>query len=234
MTDTPLASLSLTHVHYNPNDPLSFLSAWLALVPQALCVTYVTLIWATREVEVLLMFAGQMGCEALNFVLKRIIQEERPKQMLGKGYGMPSSHAQFVAYFAVYLGLFLIFRHNPTHPESSFHILIRIVLAMGLSVGAGAVAISRIYLNYHTPKQVLAGCGAGIGCAFAWFLITAFLRTHGWIDWVLDLTISTQLRLRDLVVSEDLAEAGWQKWEAKRKLKRRGHISSDPRSPKTD
>lgn len=29
----------------------------------------------------LLMFAGQMGCEALNFVLKRIIKEERPKRM---------------------------------------------------------------------------------------------------------------------------------------------------------
>lgn len=27
------------------------------------------------------MFAGQMGCEALNFVLKRIIKEERPKRM---------------------------------------------------------------------------------------------------------------------------------------------------------
>ncbi|KAF7597327.1 hypothetical protein BBP40_006267 [Aspergillus hancockii] len=135
MTDTPLASLSLTHVHYNPDDPLSFLSAWLALVPQALCVSYVTLIWATREVEVLLMFAGQMGCEALNFVLKRIIKEERPKLMFGKGYGMPSSHAQFVAYFAVYLGLFLVFRHSPTpsQSESSFHLLIRVALAVGLS-----------------------------------------------------------------------------------------------------
>lgn len=234
MTDTPLASLSLTHVHYNPNDPLSFLSAWLALVPQALCVTYVTLIWATREAEVLLMFAGQMGCEALNFVLKRIIQEERPKQMLGKGYGMPSSHAQFVTYFAVYLGLFLVFRHNPSYPESSFHLLIRIALAVGLCAGAGAVAISRIYLNYHTPKQVLAGCGAGIGCAFTWFLVTAFLRAHGWIDWALDMAISNQLRIRDLVVSEDLAEAGWQQWEAKRKLKRRGQTSSDRRPPKTD
>ncbi len=27
------------------------------------------------------MFAGQMGCEALNFLLKRIIKEERPKRM---------------------------------------------------------------------------------------------------------------------------------------------------------
>ncbi|KAE8151224.1 phosphatidic acid phosphatase type 2/haloperoxidase [Aspergillus avenaceus] len=234
MGDTPLASLSLTHVHYNPDDPVSFLSAWLALVPQALCVSYVTLIWASREVEMLLMFAGQMGCEALNFILKRIIKEERPKQMFGKGYGMPSSHAQFVAYFAVYLGLFLIFRHTPTpsHSGSPFHLLIRIVLAVALCVGAGAVAVSRIYLNYHTPKQVLAGCGAGVGCALAWFLVTAFLRTHGWIDWALDLTLSTHLRLRDLVVSEDLAEAGWQRWETKRKLKPRGHSSSDQRSRK--
>lgn len=29
--------------------------------------------------EVILMFAGQLGCEALNFVLKRIIKEERPR-----------------------------------------------------------------------------------------------------------------------------------------------------------
>ena len=27
------------------------------------------------------MLAGQLGCEALNFVLKRIIKEERPKGM---------------------------------------------------------------------------------------------------------------------------------------------------------
>ena len=49
-------------------------------MPQALCVSYATLIWASREAEVVLMFAGQMGCEALNFVLKRIVKEERPKR----------------------------------------------------------------------------------------------------------------------------------------------------------
>ncbi|KAL2039065.1 hypothetical protein N7G274_008114 [Stereocaulon virgatum] len=80
MEAAPLASLSLTHVHYNPDDPISYLCAWLALVPQALCVIYVTLIWSTREIEILLMFAGQMGCEALNFLLKRLIKEERPKR----------------------------------------------------------------------------------------------------------------------------------------------------------
>jgi len=98
MEGPPLASLSLTHVHYvsvvlaysieiltilqNPNDRVSYICAWLALVPQALCITYTTLIFSSREVEVILMFAGQMGCEALNWILKRVIKEERPHSML--------------------------------------------------------------------------------------------------------------------------------------------------------
>ena len=48
-------------------------------MPQGLCVVYATLIWSTREIEIFLMFAGQMGCEALNWGLKRWIKEERPK-----------------------------------------------------------------------------------------------------------------------------------------------------------
>ena len=78
MDGPPLASLSLTHVHYNPQDPISHLCAYLALVPQGLVIAYVSLIWGTREVEILLMFAGQMACEGLNWLLKRYIKEERP------------------------------------------------------------------------------------------------------------------------------------------------------------
>ncbi|KAJ5669338.1 dolichyldiphosphatase [Penicillium macrosclerotiorum] len=222
MGDTPLASLSLTHVHYNPEDTLSFASAWLALVPQALCVSYATLVWASREMEVILMFAGQLGCEALNFVLKRIIKEERPKEMFGKGYGMPSSHAQFMTFFAVYLTLFLVFRHSPayagSYPYCDF--FLRAALTVGLCASAVAVSASRVYLSYHTPRQVLAGCGAGLVCAFGWFVVTGLLRRLGWIDWATELTVSRLLRVRDLLVSEDLVEAGWQRWE-ERKLKQR-------------
>ena len=81
MDDPPqFASLSLTHVQYDPSDPLSYLSAWLALAPQGLCVMYATLIWSSREIEIMLMFAGQLACEALNWGLKRLIKEERPKR----------------------------------------------------------------------------------------------------------------------------------------------------------
>ncbi|KAJ5566808.1 hypothetical protein N7535_006114 [Penicillium sp. DV-2018c] len=141
----------------------------------------------------------------------------------GKGYGMPSSHAQFMTFFSVYLTLFLLFRHSQASASSypNVAVLLRILVMLGLCIGAAAVAASRIYLNYHTPKQVFAGCAAGFVCACGWFMITSLLRRSKWIEWTLDTTISRLVRVRDLVVSEDLAEAGWQRWESQR-LKRRG------------
>jgi len=255
---TPLASLSLTHVSYNPEDPVSHLCAWLALVPQALCVVYATLIWSTREAEVALMFAGQLACEAANFVLKRIIKEERPRHIHragGKGYGMPSSHAQFAFFWAVSLALFLLVRHQPSsryaaakrrnnknkksaaaggsgngatvvagvnladierfaHDPWSFGQ--RALVSVAALVLAGLIGWSRVYLGYHTGKQVLAGCAAGTTCAIGWFGVTEIGRRTGLLAWALDMPVARWFRLRDLVVEEDLPQAGWEKWENQR------------------
>ncbi|KUI71028.1 Putative dolichyldiphosphatase [Cytospora mali] len=263
--DIALASLSLTHVYYDPNDPISYLCAWLALVPQALCIVYVTLIWSTREAEVALMFAGQLACEAVNFVLKRLIKEERPQRIhrTGKGYGMPSSHAQFVAFWAVAMALFLLVRHTPSWTDHGYGPRAAAAAANGgsgnntagggrgrhnasarragiwgqdwvviesyahrpwsfaeraaaslavLSVAA-MVAWSRVYLGYHTVNQVLVGCLAGSLSALAWYGVTYVIREIGLLAWVLESPVARGLRVRDLVVSEDLAQAGWEKWE---------------------
>ncbi|WEW61503.1 phosphatase PAP2 family protein [Emydomyces testavorans] len=220
--EMPLASFSLTHVHYNPEDPLSYLCAFLSLVPQALVVIYITLIWSSREVEVLLMFAGQMLCEALNFSLKRLIQEERPHQIYGKGYGMPSSHSQFVAFFAFSVTLFLLFRHNPTTSstlpnDSPSTFTQRVAMSLLACLGAAAVASSRVYLHYHSAKQVLVGVLAGSGFALVWYLLGAYLRMSGWIEWFLEAKIPRSLRMRDLLMGEDLAEAGWQRWKMRQR-----------------
>ncbi|KAK3350895.1 phosphatidic acid phosphatase type 2/haloperoxidase [Neurospora tetraspora] len=262
---TPLASLSLTHVYYNPDDPISLLCAWLALAPQALCVVYATLIWSTREAEVILMFAGQLACEAANFALKRLIKEERPARIHatgGKGYGMPSSHAQFAFFWAVAVGLFLLGRHTPREQQqqkqgkkkqvtngnttngtgnagpSLFKTLTdsatdleryahepwsfahRAVASLGALVLAGAVAWSRTYLGYHTEKQVLVGCGAGTLCAVAWFVVTHVVRQSGLLGQILDFPVVRWFRVRDLVVEEDLPQAGWEKWEEQRVARR--------------
>jgi len=77
-------------------------------------------------------------------------------------------------------------------------------------------------LNYHTPKQVLVGCVAGAAFAILWFLFTTYLRRAGWIEWVLDTRWARLFRFRDLVIGEDLVDAGWDRWETRRKLRKRG------------
>ena len=142
--------------------------------------------------------------------------------MYGKGYGMPSSHAQFVTFFSLSLTLFMLLRHAPapstTHTPTSF--LERLALSVLACICAGAVAASRVYLNYHTPKQVLVGCAAGAATTIVWFLFTALLRKYGWIEWALENPLARALRMRDLVVTEDLADAGWGRWESRRQARR--------------
>lgn len=136
---------------------------------------------------------------------------------------MPSSHAQFVAFFSISLSLFLLFRHAPT--PSVTHTPIPLWQRAGLSVvaclGASAVALSRIYLNYHTPKQVLVGCAAGAVTALLWFTLTSILRYYGWIEWALDTELAEMLRFRDLIMTEDLVDAGWGRWMDRKRLRKR-------------
>lgn len=144
--------------------------------------------------------------------------------MHGKGYGMPSSHAQFVGYFSSFLTLFLLLRHNPYHTNASTtHIPTpfwqRLLIAILSVVSAGAVAQSRIYLNYHTARQVYIGVAAGIMCGVAWFFATSLARHWGLVDWILELPVARWLRLRDLVINEDIVDAGWERWQV-RKQKR--------------
>lgn len=139
--------------------------------------------------------------------------------MHGKGYGMPSSHAQFVTFFSLTLTFFLLFRHSPhpTETHTPFTFFQRLVLSVLALAGAAAVASSRVYLNYHTPKQVLVGCSAGAIFAVVWFLVTTYLRRAGWIEWALETQLSRLFRVRDLVIQEDLVDSGWARWEERRK-----------------
>jgi dolichyldiphosphatase len=82
--------------------------------------------------------------------------------------------------------------------------------------GAGAVGASRVYLQYHTPKQVLAGAGAGAACALAWFVATDRLRAAGGVGWLLGTRLARAFRFRDLLLHEDPVQAGWEKWQRKR------------------
>lgn len=179
---------------------------------------------------------------------------------------MPSSHAQFAAFFAVYVSLFLCWRHSPafaaltirrqrlqqrlngnalgggaqdseTEDEHSlapstispafalqlhFPRLTHALLTVGILSLAILVSVSRMYLSYHTPKQVYVGFSVGAIFAVVWFAATEWARRAGWVEWLLEWDIVRQARIRDLLCEEDLVELGWQVWEDKRRRRRIG------------
>jgi len=61
------------------------------------------------------------------------------------------------------------------------------------------------------------GCFAGVVTAVGWFLVTEVGRRTGWVEWGVDSWVGRMGRWRDLVVEEDLAEAGWRVWEERRR-----------------
>lgn len=70
--------------------------------------------------------------------------------------------------------------------------------------------------------QVVVGCTAGAASAIAWFGATEVLRREGWVEWGLGCWVGRMGRWRDLVVEEDLPEAGWRVWEERRRRRRNG------------
>ena len=98
VTPTPnFKSFSLTHIVYDPSHPLSIPLTLLSLSPIFLFVSYFTLVIFNRQLTILLLAVGQLGNEAVNLILKRLYKAERPFPgygEVGRGYGMPSSHAQ--------------------------------------------------------------------------------------------------------------------------------------------
>ena len=135
---------------------------------------------------------------------------------------MPSSHAQFLTFFSLSLSMFLLLRHSAPSPHASYPttnlhtpLLHRLAICFASMVLAFCVAASRVYLNYHTPRQVLVGCAAGATSAIAWYIITEWIRRSGLLQWILDLEIIRALRIRDLLIEEDLVEAGWREWETR-------------------
>lgn len=60
------------------------------------------------------------------------------------------------------------------------------------------------------------GSAIGAFTAVAWFVVTTIVRKIGLLGWALDTELAKMLRVRDLVVEEDMCQAGWEKWEDKK------------------
>ena len=134
---------------------------------------------------------------------------------LGKGYGMPSSHSQFMGFVAVYAALWFRKQRMKSDFDKSFDI--RPLLVPLISV---AVCLSRTHLAYHTIEQVLVGCGVGSVFGAIWFAgFSVFQRSPLYI-WVLDHPICKHFYLKDSVEANVL-RSEWQRWHEQRQVKKR-------------
>ncbi|KAG0367206.1 hypothetical protein BGZ54_004239 [Gamsiella multidivaricata] len=122
-----LTSLSITHVQFSQNNFLSKLLAYVTLSPLGIICSYVAIVLTSRDLKPLVMFAGQLANEFVNQVLKRLFKQARPTEYLGDGYGMPSSHSQFMAYFATYTAI-LMYR-SVLRPQGVFDWIVNLPLA---------------------------------------------------------------------------------------------------------
>ncbi len=85
---------------------------------------------------------------------------------------------------------------------------------------AGLVCLSRIYLAYHTPNQVLAGVSIGILTGISWSTFLVFMKRVGFVNWLLDLFPVRLLRIKDGSISlDDALYSEWLESRQKRQNK---------------
>ncbi|KAE8257674.1 hypothetical protein A4X13_0g2200 [Tilletia indica] len=176
------ASFGLTHVRYDAEDPIAQLLALITLAPIFLLCAYTSIILYRRELTFLNALVGQLGCEAINWGLKRLIRQPRPLGLAGvseEGYGMPSSHSQFMGFFAAFFVCHFVLHHPPLRrPRTLINTMRRVehlgsvVLIVGLSV---AVCYSRHYLLYHSTAQILVGLSIGLVIGLTYYYLTEHL-----------------------------------------------------------
>ncbi|KAG8231784.1 hypothetical protein J437_LFUL011884 [Ladona fulva] len=171
--------LALTLVEYPQGDWLGKLLAMSSLMPFGIIAGFIALVLFRRDLHTIAFFIGTMVNELLNLILKHTICEARPlhRNALYTEYGMPSSHSQFMWFFAVYVIYFVFWRLHHMNNSTVLENVWKTAIIVGCVSMATMVTISRVYLQYHTWKQVLSGFLVGVIFATVWFAITHLFLT---------------------------------------------------------
>lgn len=184
----PRRALSFFYITYETGDLLGYVCAWSSVIP-AFYVSFLTLSlinlllspgllsdrvspWPWPETRRSLskflgaQILGCVGNEVLARVLKSILRHPRPLDSDRVEFGMPSSHAQFVAFVLVYT--VVLTAHLP-----------KTLSLLGVWVGwAGVTALvsfARVYLGYHYASQVAVGWLLGGAVAAVWVRIVRMI-----------------------------------------------------------
>ncbi|EDQ91748.1 uncharacterized protein MONBRDRAFT_22862 [Monosiga brevicollis MX1] len=154
-----LEPAALAFVEYETGDLVGMILAYISLLPLFLLFSLGVLIIVRRDLQTMMFLLGLLLNEVLNYWLKHHIREPRPARassVLVK-HGMPSSHAQLMGFFTIYMIFVVWKRLKPAARQDSPPWLARsgqVIATIGLLIQLALVAISRVYLFYHTAEQL--------------------------------------------------------------------------------
>ena len=207
-TESAFIPLDLTYVVYSRQSHLSLLFALITFTPLVIFIGLVTLVLFRRELEALNQCTGLVLSTAINHVLKRAFAQARPAGSAKDGHGMPSDHAQFMAFFLAYSALWLFSR-------ACVRGYTRHALVLALTAATLLVALSRIDLGVHSAEQVLVGLLVGAATGAGYHLLSRALlwpRYGAVLDWPL----MRWLCMKDMSIVPDVMRFERESWLAYR------------------
>src|SRR3989338_3980706 len=171
-TEAIIKAFNFTFVVYEKGNLLSIIYALCALLPIFIVSSIVVIIFVNREYQSLFLMVGILVNEIVNDFLKHTFAQDRPANVyvakfrnvsldtpeLVEHFGMPSSHSQFMFFFAC--TCLCWFRIRSKYWKN--------ITWISLFSGASLVAYSRIAMHYHSIPQVLVGVSVGICTGTLW------------------------------------------------------------------
>lgn len=166
VTPPGLKAVTLTHVRYQPGDKLGHFLAWVSLIPVFISLGgFVSHILFRRDLQAIFFAAGLLLSQLLNDLVKTSVQQARPATCAllesCDSHGWPSSHSQYMFFFAAYFSLLSLLPRRHRRP----------LLALLPWPPAFLTLFSRVYLGYHSVSQVFAGALLGLVLGVAWFWV---------------------------------------------------------------
>jgi dolichyldiphosphatase len=196
MTETIiLRAVTLTHVRYRKGDDLGHALAWASLLPVFIGLGgFVTHFIFRRELQAFFFGLGLIVSEVINQVIKELVQEVRPATCealeMCDSHGWPSSHSQYMCFFAVYATLLSVRRLQFADE------LRKVFTALLPWPFALTVMYSRVYLGYHTTSQVIAGGCLGLILGSLWYFFINVIVAP-WFPALENTFLCRYLRIKD-------------------------------------
>ncbi|KAM7262988.1 hypothetical protein ACFE04_000671 [Oxalis oulophora] len=165
----PLKAVTLTHVRYVKGDQLGHFLAWISLVPVFISLGgFICHFIFRREIQGMFFFIGIIINQIISESVKKLVQQARPETCalleMCDSHGWPSSHSQYMFFFAMYFTLMNCSKGVGFWGAKDKAALISLPWTL-----AFLTMWSRVYLGYHSIAQVFAGMILGTFLGWVWY-----------------------------------------------------------------